>query len=101
MPRIDKTSPLYPTPRSDRDIIAVRAVAKGNASEEQQRRALKFIVESLCATYDEPYRPGLEGARETDFALGKAHVGREIVKMVDHDKLGQKKAPPQKKSAPK
>lgn len=35
---------------------------------------------------DEPYRPGDEaGRRDTDFALGKAHVGRQIAKLLNLD----------------
>jgi hypothetical protein len=40
-----------------------------------------------CTGYtDEPYRPGGEdGRRETDFALGKANVGRQIAKLLNLD----------------
>ncbi len=45
----------------------------------QQMLALQFIIEKVCSTYDEPYRPDSE--RDTTFALGKRHAGMEIVKL--------------------
>ena len=38
------------------------------------------MIHKLCRTYDEPFRPGDDGSRETDYALGMAHVGRQLVK---------------------
>lgn len=56
---------------------------RGDADAQKQQRALKFIIENLAGTYDEPYRPGAEeGARDTTFAIGRAFVGRQIVKLL-------------------
>lgn len=71
------------------DATAIQQLERGEASPEMQKRALKWIINEVCRTYDQSYRPGLEGARETDFAEGKRYVGLHIVTMlkVDPSKL--------------
>ena len=59
---------------------AIQALAQGTATSEQQKQALSLIIEGIAGTYDEPYRS--ESSRDTDYALGKAHVGRQIVKIL-------------------
>jgi hypothetical protein len=61
------------------DAHAIQRLASGEATPDQQKRALRYVVETLCATYDLPYRP--ESARDTDFALGRMFVGQQIVKL--------------------
>ena len=58
--------------------MAIKALSTGTASAGQQQRALLWIVEVLCETYDLSFRP--ESERETVFAEGKRHVGMQIVK---------------------
>jgi hypothetical protein len=48
---------------------------------EAQLRAVRFIVETLCGTYDLSYRPGEDGRRDSDFAEGKRFIGSELVKL--------------------
>jgi len=71
--------PLTPTAYGKQTVLALRAVSQGTASESQQIRVFKYIVEEVCRTYDEPFQ--MSGERETNLALGKAHVGREMVKI--------------------
>ena len=59
------------------DASAVQAIIRGNASEEQQRRGMDFIIQKLCKTYDQTYFP--EHVRDTDFAEGKRYVGLQLV----------------------
>lgn len=75
--KVEPSHPLYPSQYEKRDVEAIQALLRGDASEAQQKRVLDFIINNLCKTYDEPYR---DDDRATTFALGKAHVGREIVK---------------------
>ncbi len=71
-----------PPPYELADVGAIQALAKGQASEYQQVRALKWIVDVACATYDQSYRPGGEdGRRDSDFAEGRRFVGNQIVKL--------------------
>lgn len=62
------------------DAKAIQQLAAGEAPPEQQRRALKWIIENACGTYDMPYRP--ESSRDTDFACGRMFVGQQIVKLL-------------------
>lgn len=62
------------------DIYALQALATGTASEDQQKRALKYIVENVCQTYQPSYRP--EGDRETAFAEGRRAVGLRLIALI-------------------
>lgn len=71
------------------DVTALQALQRGEADAELQQRALKWIIEKACGTYDMQYRPGEDGKRDTDFSLGRQFVGQQIVKLlrVDVSKL--------------
>lgn len=60
------------------DITAVQAVALGTADKDQQQRALRWIVEKVCGTYDLGWHPS--GNHESDFAAGLRFAGLQIVK---------------------
>lgn len=68
-----------------RDVAAIKALQRGDASAEQQRHALKFIVEKLCATYELSFCPSEDGRRATDFAEGKRRVGLLLVGLLAAD----------------
>ena len=85
-------APWTPVPYTIADVAAIQALNRGTASPEQQMRALAFIINIAAGTYDEPfYNLNEEGRRDTDFALGKAFVGRQLVKLTKID-LGVLKA---------
>lgn len=67
------------------DVVALKALAQGNATSDQQTRALKFIVEKIAGTYEEVYCPGADGDRNTAYALGKRRVGTYIVSLLNAD----------------
>jgi len=74
--------PAYLPARSDPDgytTRALQAMAAGVASAEQQKHALHWIINDVALTYDQPYRPGEDGDRETAFACGRQFVGQQIV----------------------
>lgn len=58
------------------DATAVRAVADGTANADQQKRAMKWIIERAAMTYELAY---FQTDRDTSFALGRAFVGQQIV----------------------
>lgn len=60
------------------DAYAVKAVIAGIASEAQQQRAMAFIINQVCGTYDLSYRPTSD--RDTAFAEGKRFIGLQLVK---------------------
>lgn len=64
------------------DAAAIQACVRGDATPDQQKRAIDWIVNNAAGTYEEPYRPGgSEGDRDTAYALGRVFVGRQIVKL--------------------
>jgi len=71
-----------PAPFDLADAEAVHMLAAGTAEPAQQKRALKWIIESAAATYQWPFR---EVARETDIALGRQFVGQQIVGLLKLD----------------
>ena len=78
-----KTAPWYPPEYEKADIRALKNLAAGTASPEQQQRAMKWIIERACATYDLSYRPTSD--RDTSFAEGRRFVGLQIVKALKLD----------------
>lgn len=77
--------PYMPPPWENADALSLRRVAAGNASSVEQQRAIAWIMKATGYT-DEPFRPGGEdGRRNTDFALGKAFIGRQIAKLLNVD----------------
>lgn len=63
-------------------VAAVQALSLGTANEGQQKQALDWIIREVAGTYDQPYRPGVDGDRETAFACGRQFVGQQIVKVI-------------------
>lgn len=68
-----------PAPYEIPDVAAVQALEKGTATPEQQRRALAWMVNNACGTYDLEYRTD---QRDHAFASGRRFVGLQVVKML-------------------
>ena len=60
------------------DVSAIQALVRGDASSEQQQRALNWIVEA-AGTYDLDYR---QDSRDHAFVSGRRFLGTSIVKMI-------------------
>lgn len=76
-------APWLPVPYELAHVSSLQALERGEASPEQQRRALDWIIRLASGTYDFPYRPGgSDGERDTNLALGRMFVGQQIVKML-------------------
>lgn len=73
-------APWTPVSYSEKEVRYIQALARGDATPEQQRGALDWIINSVCGTYDLPYYP--ESIRDSDFAQGKRFVGLQLVKML-------------------
>lgn len=65
------------------DVTAIQQIERGEAEKDMQQRALKWIIEECCKTYDMSYRPG--DTHETAFHEGRRFVGNEIIKMLKLD----------------
>lgn len=69
------TSPPYTLA----DARAIQCVFEGTANDEQQKRAMRFIITEFCGSNKmEFYSGGEEGRRDSDFAGGKRWVGLQL-----------------------
>lgn len=84
---IEDHAPWKPPAFETEDAAAIQALGRGSATPAQQKRALDWLVNKACATYDLSYRPGDDGRRDTDFAEGRRFVGLQLVKLL-HLKIG-------------
>lgn len=94
--KLPNAQPWAPADHDVAEVSAIQALAAGNASPDQQKRALDYIIVVLAGTYDMSYRPNSQ--RDTDFAEGKRFVGNQIVLMtkLDTKKLAERKQKPKK-----
>lgn len=82
-----KREPWHPPVYDKPDIRAIQALAEYAAgvgappSPTECKRALDWIVNNACGTYDEPFRPGDGSVR--DYLLGRRSVGLAIVKLIN------------------
>jgi hypothetical protein len=65
------------------EVAAIKAVAQGNASPDQQKRAMRTIIEKLADTYQETFCPGEDGERNSAYAQGKRRVGLMLVTYIN------------------
>ena len=64
------------------DCVALQAVAKGVANEEQQVRAFAAI-QHICGVNDLEFLPDEHGGeRDSAFKSGKRHIGLQLRKLV-------------------
>ena len=70
----------HPPTYEKADIRALQALARGDAGEVEQKRALDWLINIAAATYDEPFRPGQQDA--VNYMLGRRSVGLAIVKLL-------------------
>ncbi|NTA34325.1 hypothetical protein G6K96_21575 [Agrobacterium vitis] len=77
----DNNQPISNLSIRKADAVAIKAVAGGYANEDQQRRAWAALLHMTGAN-DLPWMPEEHGgARDTDFAAGKAHIGKQFMKI--------------------
>lgn len=76
-----KSTPFAPAKYTVADAAALKAVAAGNASSSQQKRALQWIVHAAAMTYDETFVPG--HCDLSDYLAGRRNVGLQIVKLLN------------------
>lgn len=71
------------------EYAALRALQAGNATAEQQRVALKCIVEKMSGAYDVSFRHGEGGDRDTAFAEGRRFVGLQIIRHLNSVRIAK------------
>ena len=82
----DKTltppAPYRPAQYELADVAALKALERGDATTEQQQRALLWLVHCAALTHDIEYRPD---SRDHAFASGRRFVGLQIIKLLKID----------------
>lgn len=73
--------PWLPVAYTAREAYAIQALAKGEATKEQQQLAYNWILYSAADVNQLSYRPGADGARDTAFAEGRRFVGLQLEKL--------------------
>lgn len=79
--KVERHAPWKPAPYDPADAAAIQALQTGVATRDQQKRALTWLINTACGTYDMSYRPGQDGDRDTAFAEGRRSVGLQLVKL--------------------
>jgi hypothetical protein len=74
--------PWRPADYEAADVTAIQLLERGECTPELQKRALNWIINHVCATYDQSYRGD---PHDTAFAEGKRYCGNTIVKMLKLD----------------
>lgn len=74
---------LQPVEWTNADANAAQAMERGDATAEQQRRFMAWLLHSAAGLNEVSYRPGgLEGDRDTAFAEGRRFVALQVRKLL-------------------
>ncbi len=73
------TGPQVPAIYELAHISAFQALQRGDASSDQQRMALDWLIKQASGMYEFHYYPS---DRDTAFALGRGFVGQQVVKLL-------------------
>lgn len=76
---VKEPPPFTPAVYELPDITSLQALQDGRADAEQQKRALAWIINNACGTYDLEYRTD---PRDHAFTSGRRFVGLQLVKML-------------------
>ena len=68
----------HPVQFNQRAAYAAQALVRGEATEDQQKFFVDWLIRDACQTYEEPFDP--ESERVTDYVLGRRSVGLGVVK---------------------
>jgi len=58
--------------------VAIKMLAKGEASADQQVLVLEVVIKKLSRAFDMPYIPG--SFDQSSFLAGRAYVGQQLLK---------------------
>lgn len=71
--------PWMPIKWDNAHARAIQMLEQGQATPEQQKMILEYILLEICKINDMAYFPE---SRDTDFSLGKQFVGQQILKLL-------------------
>ena len=83
MPQPKSSAPWKPVKYVKADVAAIQAMKRGEATADQQIRAIEYIVGTISDRNGMSFRPGPDGDRDTAFAEGRRFVGNQIVKLTN------------------
>jgi hypothetical protein len=84
---IDQHPPWKAVTASEPEAAAVRALAAGTATEDQQKRVLDFFMRRVCDIEGISYRPG--DTHSTAFNEGRRFCGKQIINILKQPKESQ------------
>lgn len=58
----------------------MQALDRGEATPDQQRRALKWVIESACQVGEDAFVPG--HPETTQYLVGRQSPGKQIIKLL-------------------
>lgn len=94
---VNETPAVGPGFLNKADAIAIKAMAQGEATADQQKRALEAIIYRIACSDDLSFRADDHGGdRESAFAEGKRYVGLQLKKLIHTNLdilLGQDRPP--------
>lgn len=79
MKLISSKRPYAPASYEPSHAEAVQLLAKGECPAHLQINFLRWLINDVCRTTDQSYRP--DSDRDTVFAEGKRYVGNTLIKM--------------------
>lgn len=82
-PKAPPSAAFAPADYHPADVSSIQALHRGEATPDQQKQALAFIVGTIAEKDGLSWRPGADGAWQTAFAEGRRFVGLQIVKMLN------------------
>lgn len=80
------------------DAAAMQALARGDATPDQQLRALKWVIEAAAGTYEHTFVPGAHD--QSTYLEGRRSVGLQVVKLLKVDVAAMKQALAAKNNTP-
>lgn len=82
MSRMPQPEPWIPAPYTPADVAAIQALARGNATPDQQQRAIDWIIRDAAKAYELDYRTE---SRDHAFSSGRRFVGLQIISALKLD----------------
>lgn len=76
-----KREPWHPAKYEDRHIYAIKALLRGDATPDQQKFAMEWIVQSAAMTHEQSFYP--KDPLVTAFVEGRRSVGLQIIKLAN------------------
>jgi hypothetical protein len=80
---VNTTTTVGPGLLNKADVLAIKMVGQGEATPEQQKRAIEAIIGRVACADELSFRADDHGGtRETDFGEGKRFVGLQLRKLL-------------------